>query len=416
MLKLIVNKSKINSKKALDKSLGNKKNDLKEKVLLLIIRDLYRLGWDIQSKSKSLTISPPENYDKTIIKKAMAVRRDELIEKNADWISDHISLGRENLIDGSELLKSDIKPQIFVCKTQKEHDLFRLYRYYWSSPYSDYVGRRMRLIIRDMSLPSNPVIGIAALGSSIIHIPERDEWVGWDLKQRTNNIINTMDAYVIGALPPYNYILGGKLISYILTSNEVRELYKKKYKNKVTTIKKRKNSDLAMIFTTSLYGKSSQYNRLKYNKRTLFKHIGNTKGYGTLHLSEETFQSMLELLESVGINVTYAFGDGPSWRMRVIRTVGDLLGFDSDVLLQHSFKRSVYAIPLVRNYKSFLIGSSKKPLYYNQSLDELVNFWKERWLKNRKQNPEIIKQVLKFKKSDFEVNEVSKPFNLKVPA
>lgn len=62
-----------------------------------------------------------------------------------------------------------------------------------------------------------------------------------------------MDAYVIGALPPYNYLLGGKLISYILASDEVREVFSRKYG-------KTKYDQLAAIFTTSLYGKSSQYN------------------------------------------------------------------------------------------------------------------------------------------------------------
>ena len=93
-----------------------------------------------------------------------------------------------------------------------------------------------------------------------------------------------MDAYVIGALPPYNYLLGGKLISYLLTSNEVRNIYKNKYKNHITLINKRKADDLVCLFTTSLYGKSSQYNRLKFNDQLIYQPIGETKGYGTLEM------------------------------------------------------------------------------------------------------------------------------------
>ncbi len=402
MLKLAVNSGLLCSDNDLDNSF-NISDDLAEKVLLLIIRDLYRLGWNISNNQNSIVIEPPTTYDKSVIKAAMSIRRNELIEKNKDWINRHISFGRENLIDGQELLHSNIEPQVFECKTNKDHDLFRLYRYYWSSPYSDYVGRRMRLIIRDMGLPQKPVIGIAALGSSIIHIPERDDWIGWSKNIRTKNIINAMDAYVIGALPPYNYILGGKLISYILTSNEVRQMYKKKYRGKITTINKRKNSNLAMIFTTSLYGKSSQYNRLKYRKRTLFKHIGNTKGYGTLHLSEETFQAMLELLKQENISIMHRFGDGPSWRMRVIRTVGDLLGFESNILLQHSFKRYIYAVPLTVNFRAFLKGNSKKPVYYNQPMSKLVEHWKERWFSKRIQNNKVLNCVMLFNRESFNV-------------
>src|SRR5436305_6758804 len=116
---------------------------------------------------------------------------------------------QQNLASGEEVLRSAIKPVIEVCESKKQQDLFRILRYYWSSPYSEYVGRRIRLIMRDAALPSRPVIGIAALGSPIIHIPERDEWIGWDKVTRTKNLIYTMDAYVIGAIPLYKYLLGG---------------------------------------------------------------------------------------------------------------------------------------------------------------------------------------------------------------
>lgn len=399
MLNLAVNNYFLNSE---NNSLIEKRN-IREKVLLSIIRDLLRIGWNVSANDSSIQITPPENYNKDTVKNAMSIRRNELIDKNKKWIEDHIQLGRNNLIDGSDLLASTIIPEIFECKTTEEHNLFRLFRYYWSSPYSDYVGRRVRLLIRDMALPQKPIIGIAALGSSIIHIPERDEWIGWDKETRTKNIINTMDAYVIGALPPYNYILGGKLISYILTSNEVRDLYKQKYKNHITLKQRRKRSDLGVIFTTSLYGKSSQYNRLKYNNRLLYKLIGNTKGFGTLHLSEETFQAMLELLQHNNINVTHKFGDGPSWRMRVIRTVGDLLGFDSNILLQHSFKRNIYGIPLCVNFRAYLNGTSKKPRYYNLPMKKIVDFWKNRWYNNRIMNEKVLSDVIAFRKEDFKI-------------
>ena len=86
-----------------------------------------------------------------------------------------------------------------------------------------------------------------------------------------------MDAYVIGAMPPYNYLLGGKLISYVIASDELRTIYKNKYAKVKTIIKKREASDLALLVTTSLYGRnSSQYNRLKYGKTLLYKPIGMT--------------------------------------------------------------------------------------------------------------------------------------------
>lgn len=379
---------------------------LEEQVYWLIVRDMARLNWKVKAPTKKnpyLRIVPPENYDKETIKEAMSIKRDEIVFKNKKWIDKHIDKARKNLANGYDALHSEIDPIIEVCKTQKQHDIFRIFRYYWSSPYSEYVGRRIKLIIRDKALPNKPVIGICALGSPIIHIPERDKFIGWDVAMRTKNLIYAMDAYVIGALPPYNYLLGGKLISYILASKEVREIYRKKYKDKVTLIDKREANQLVGIFTTSLYGKSSQYNRLKYKGELLYKPIGATKGFGTLHLSDETIEKMQEYLKSKKIFVTNRFGDGPSWTMRVIHRAGEMLGFDPDLLLKHSFKRNIYFVPLGQNWKAFFNGESKRPFFYNYSKDELVNFWKERWLTHRKKNGDVIASILNFSPNNFVV-------------
>lgn len=374
-----------------------------QKVKLLILRDLINLGWNIEFGKKKIEVYPPANYSKEAIKQVMSVKRQEIISKHALWINAHLDIARKNLAYGCDALFSEIDPAIEVCKTQDQNDLFRIFRYFWSSPYSDYVGRRIRLLIRDRALRNNPVIGIAALGSPIIHIPERDDFIGWDKNTRTKNLIYTMDAYVIGALPPYNYLLGGKLVSMLLASDEVRKIYSDKYKDQVTIIDKRVSNQLVGIFTTSLYGKSSQYNRLKYNKNIIYNHIGNTKGYGTLHLSNETLRMMVDLLKSNNIEVNHRFGDGPNWVMRVIRSVGELLGFDPDFLLQHSFKRSIYFVPLAKNYHEVLNGETKRPVYFNYSKNELVAHWKKRWLEQRKKNPDIIREVLKFNPNSFSI-------------
>ena len=376
---------------------------IEEKVKLLILRDLWNVNWTIENKGKKIIVSPPDNYTKENVRDAMAMKRLEVLGRDKKWIKAKMKLAKENLASGTDVLNSEIKPVIEVCKTQKQQDIFRIFRYYWSSPYSEYVGRRIRLLIRDYGLPNKPVIGIAALGSPIIHIPERDEWIGWDKDTRTKNLIYTMDAYVIGAMPPYNELLGGKLISYLLASKEIRDIYREKYKGRLTLIDKKTSDKLIGIFTTSLYGKSSQYNRIKYDKKLLYIPIGQTKGFGTLHLSGETINAMISLIKSKGLSVNYKFGDGPSWVMRVIRSACEILGFDSDFLLKHSFKRNIYFVPLAKNYKDVLNGKSKKPVYTNYKTSELVEFWKKRWFEKRKLNPEVLIKVLEFSPENFEI-------------
>jgi hypothetical protein len=135
----------------------------------------------------------------------------------------------------------------------------------------------------------------------------------------------------------------------------------------------------------------------------IYIHIGKTKGYGTLHLTDETFDAMRDLLESRNILVTNRFGDGPVWRMRVIRTAADILGFDSDFLLKHSFQREIYAVPLAQNFKEFLQGEQSSLKYCDRSLDDLIAYWKKRWLTHRKANTEVKKNVISFHAEDFKI-------------
>lgn len=393
---------KIDSYHSNELSLISQENlSLEEKIKRLIIRDLLNLEWTINFNSDNIIIAPPSQYDKDTIKKSMSFKRNEIISNQQHWIEKKTELAKFNLAHGCDVLKSKIIPKIEVCQTKQQHDLFRILRYYWSSPYSEYVGRRIKIIVRDYGLPSKPVIGICALGSPIIHIPERDNWIGWDKNARTQNLNYTMDAYVIGALPPYSHLLGGKLISYILASKEVRLIYRNKYKNRKSIINKKSSSKLIGIFTTGLYGKSSQYNRLKFQDELLYIPIGSTKGFGSLHLSIETINSMVQLLREKDINISNEFGSGPSWIMRVIRACGDLLNFDSDFLLQHSFRRSIYFVPLAYNYKDVLNGYTQKADYTNYSMASLVKYWKNRWLYNRLKNDKVIERVRNFKPENF---------------
>jgi hypothetical protein len=56
---------------------------------------------------------------------------------------------------------------------------------------------------------------------------------------------------------------------------------------------------------------------------------------------------------------------------------------------------------LARNYKEFLNGEVKCPEFYDYSMTDLVSFWKNRWLENRKQNIAVSTDVLSFNKNDF---------------
>lgn len=61
-------------------------------------------------------------------------------------------------------------------------DIWRYFRYYWSIPYFSTPGRNLFYLVRDAARPLHPVIGIAALGNSIVRLADRERHIGWDVE------------------------------------------------------------------------------------------------------------------------------------------------------------------------------------------------------------------------------------------
>ena len=61
-------------------------------------------------------------------------------------------------------------------------EVWRYFRQTWSNQYTSTPGRTMSFLVRDRASSCHPVIGIGALGSSIVQIRERDAWIGWEPK------------------------------------------------------------------------------------------------------------------------------------------------------------------------------------------------------------------------------------------
>src|SRR5439155_25053832 len=157
--------------------------------------------------------------------------------------------------------------------------------------------------------------------------------------------VNMLDIVVCGAVPPYNAILGGKLVSLLMASPEVIEVYAKRYADSESIIASsmagrpvRRRPQLVILNTTSLYGvASSQYNRLTIPAEEIggspgesvrFERLGRTVGFGSFHLSRESVTQIDRLLaqSQKGRPVNSLFGEGVNPRMRKIRAGLDAIG------------------------------------------------------------------------------------------
>jgi hypothetical protein len=59
-------------------------------------------------------------------------------------------------------------------------EIWRYFRHTWINEYKSLPGRSISILIRDAAVANHPVIGIAALGSSVAQQTVRDKWIGWE--------------------------------------------------------------------------------------------------------------------------------------------------------------------------------------------------------------------------------------------
>lgn len=376
--------------------------NLKKEALNYLKKDLKKQNWSYKKKNNILNFQAPICVEKNKIRDNYSINRLKKLEENTDFINENLNNLIKNLATGEECLKSSIEPVFEICTTKEQLKLFKMCRFYWSSPYSDYVGRRIKIIIRDAALKNKPIIGIAALGSPLLNLAPRDQFLKWTLDSKKEKLNSCMDIYILGAMPPYNHLLCGKLIAYMLMSNEIRKIYTDKY-----SINEKKQ-ELVCLFTTSLYGKSSIYNRIKYQNKLAYIPVGFTKGQGTFHISDKSFSLMKKYLEKENrYHSNNIIKGGSNWKFRVIRDFSRVSQVNENTLLTHGFKKEIYAIPLASGYKEYLTNSNPEFKPFDYPLNELVTFWKHRWLLKRKNyiesNPSLKKEIISFNPKNISI-------------
>lgn len=573
---------------------------------LNVLCDLRAQGWTLRLKTRQVLALPPANgfqaiEEKARIRAAHVLDRDMQLQQPAvrrfveEMEVRRLHKGQWHSIfslmrDGTELahrltmavestssngrdamLRAAIDPYLQVARAGRRCastgldllDVWRYFRHTWTTTYQSTPGRKVFFLVRDRAATNHPVVAIAALGSPIVQLSVRDQWIGWtsdqliaamrdtppapwvqwlegslqglidavyvrdlvkdgyirrrDLRQPTEEAIaklkalaaterkvhqlypeqrqhkaagrrqvaiwtrqaqthlfrskraaaladllkarlqlqtaslahrstpswthaldseglkraistilrytkaahvgvEVMDITVCGAIAPYNHLLGGKLVSLLMASPEVRAEYARRYRAASSIIASSmagrsivRTPRLVLLGTTSLYGIApSQYNRLKMPAASVggskaamlaFECLGRTAGYGSYHFSRDTLAALEPLLGRLqrGRPVNSIFGEGVNPKLRKVRAALDAVGLPSNLLLQHGSPRLVYGIPLATNFREILLGLKTRPAYLipNQrdATDRIVEFWRTRWLSHRVESTEVIRAV-----------------------
>lgn len=234
--------------------------------------------------------------------------------------------------------------------------------------------------------------------------------------------INMMDLIVCGAIPPYNFLLGGKLVSMLMVSPQIVHDYRQKYQNAISNIASNmkqaevvRDPKLVFLGTTSLYHVgSSQYNRIAIpladgnTTKITYQEYGKTLGFGSVHFSGVTIDALNELQQYINeaTLINNVFGEGINPKFRRITAGLSAIGLvNADKFVNHGSKRIVYGVPLGYRTHEFLRGETDDPEYFFDVLTEdgriaaeqhIAKTWAMRWLLMRIQQSSVLSAVEQF--------------------
>lgn len=283
----------------------------------------------------------------------------------------------DKFVSGKALDPTKISPSLKLVEARSIwEELFKVTRHTWSIPYSKGYGRRLRFVVYDEY--HEAVIGILGFQSPPADLACRDNLFNYPDNGKMDLINRTMDVYTIGAIPPYSNLLGGKLVAGLVSSDDIRRAYWKQYAGKRTQMNDHSiEQPLVAVTTTSVFGRSSIYNRLKYNGRLLAEPIGFTKGFGTIHL-EGIYPEVQKLLRSETMGyISGGYGNGPKIRWQNFTRALSILNLPQ-VYFEHGLQREVFLFRFVNELETGMAGG-KFGGHINMAVNEYTDFWKERW-------------------------------------
>lgn len=322
---------------------------------------------------------------KESVRQLHRVQREERIQASAHLLTDFLPDALINFADGSEIDPKKIQLSLRrVAADTFESDLFRAASLTWSVPVSNGYGRRLRYLVWDEG--HDKLAGLFALGDPVFNLSVRDNLIGWTASDRSSRLVNILDAYVLGAVPPYNMLLGGKAIACLIRSRDVYDDFSRTYGATTGIISgEEKRARLLAVTTSSSMGRSSLYNRLKLDGVSYFDSIGYTVGWGHFHITDDLFAQLREYLRLSEHPYAdrHRFGQGPNWRLRTIRAALGQLGINESVL-RHGIQREVFFCPLAANAKEILATGSGRPnISTLKTVKEISELARIRWMEPR---------------------------------
>lgn len=293
------------------------------------------------------------------------------------------------LVDGAQLRIESICPRIHICKTDADFDIFRYCSLFQSVPSANRIGRRISAIVYDDGQRKAPILmGAIGLASSMYSVAARDQYLGWAGKDartlKNTGLKRIMDLALCMGVPPYSFLLGGKLMALLAFSDPLRMEFKKKY-----------GTSLLGLGTSCATGIHCPiFNRIMVRPGGLYHHIGETSGYTTSFFGAQTIRAARTLTNNPNANGAKQLSLRP---MRSLNDALRLCGLPYEPLVRLGLRKAVYFGVLSQRGLMYLRKGKHQNLRENLSASDAITYWKTVFLSKRIHHADTLKLIKAFK-------------------
>ena len=333
-------------------------SELRQKIFSVLTEQ----GFIIEGDSLKLP-SGIEN-DKDLVRQMQSKTCAYMVEQAKDKLCDIEPALLSRLASGSEIIPERISPRLVqVTGGTVEADLIWYIMLHIAVPTERARGRIRRFLVEDAY--TGKIMGAIRVGSPLRYVESRDKWIGWDSETRDKHLHYVGNALTLVSVPPYSHLMASKLMALIGVCNEVRDDYRTHY-----------DDELALLNTSSAFGRSSVYNRVKFHDELVYQKVGWTKGWGNFHFNNELYPLMREyvrhnLPDKKGLN-----------KMKFINHALRALGLPAH-WGQHGIRHEVFVMPMAHNCQAFLCGKEDKLDYIDRPFLKVAEWWRNRWMLKR---------------------------------
>ncbi len=324
--------------------------------------------------------------EKTVKEKILEICKNIKTLEHEKFFKDHEYY--KNLIYDSNNIEDikKIKIELEFVENKKQMDIWNYFRRYVSSlkvqKGSKLIGRQFHILVKDNT--KNKYLGILSFSSDIYNMEARDKLIGWNNEIKNNNLKYIINMSTCVSLQPFGFNFNaGKLLASLAFSKEIQKYFKKEY-----------DEPLLAITTTSLYGKSVQYDRLEN-----LKFIGYTKGNSSYKISSEVTDICRDFLKK-----EKGYNYDKKKKFIILQRAFQILNLPKEDLLTDNPKGIYFGF----NYpESSKLLNMKNPDFTSlntkntKSAQEIFKWWIDRWANQRYSN--LIKTKRLKNSDDFDI-------------